>query len=400
MLVSANYKADVMIQHNEITLPSSFIETIDSLDENVTVEEIEKKIIKQALSIFKAKWGSIKYYYGNQFVSGATTVPEEFRLTPRKRGYAFKTVRNDEPHLLTENILRKAHPEAHPQLKSMMLAPLRLDASTVASVTMFDTKDRKPSKRITKKLQDFGAIYGRILKMAHKFAAEKKAVTNRDKFMSFAAHELKNPLQAIAGYNYLIKNSIQKNNKIDPEWLDKTSDEVGRMKSLIDELLDIKQSQDGEFIFSQESVPLQQLLKEVCDNFKVRNPKRQLVIDDKLTGTDVLLGDSVKLNQLFINLLNNAHKFTDPEKSIFLEATKNDSGFQIIIKDEGMGIPIEEQAYIFKEFYRGSNGDKKKGIGIGLFLVKAIVDGHNGSIKVESQLGKGSTFTVYFPSHQ
>lgn len=383
-----------MIKHGEITLPSSFIDIIESLDNDVPVDKIERKIIAQAVRIFNAKWGNIKYYYGNQFVSGATTVPVKYRLTPRKRGFVYKTVNNDEPYLMTEKMLRAAHPEAHTDLKSLMLAPLRLDSSTVASVAIYDTADREPSEAITKKLRDFGAIYGRVLKMAHKFAAEKKALTNRDTFMSFAAHELKNPLQAIAGYNYLIKNRMDKKKAINVEWPQKISGEIDRMNSLINELLDIKQSQDGEFTFSQTTISLKNLLGQVCDNFKVRHPKRSLKIDLDIPNESIIMGDEIKLNQVFINLLNNAHKFSKKSLAISLAAKDSGEFYQVSVTDEGMGIPIEEQSFIFKEFYRGTNGDKKKGIGIGLFLVKAIVDGHNGKIEVESELGKGSTFTV------
>jgi signal transduction histidine kinase len=389
-----------MHKTGKITLPSSFINILDELDENISVEDIEQRIIEHAVSMFDAKWGSIKYYYGNQFVSGYSSVPQNLRLKPRKRGFMFKTIEHNHPHLMTEKILREAHPEADPSLKSILLAPLRMDDTTVATVSLVDTKDRTLTKKDTQLLSDFGTVYGRLLKMAHAFAAENNAAKNRTNFMSFAAHELKNPLMAISSYAQLIKKNATKNNELKIEWLDKISTEVSRMTSLINELLDIKQSSNGDFTYKNEELSLKHLLSQVCENFRVRNAARELVVKYELADTATkIIGDEIKLTQVFINLLNNAHKFSEPNTSIILHIAEDDKNVSIAVIDQGMGIAVEEVPFIFNEFYRGTNGNKKKGIGIGLFLVKSIIDSHNGTIKVESRLGEGTTFTVILPKH-
>lgn len=386
-----------MIIKGIITLPSGFIDTVSALDKDATVEEIELKIINQAISVFNGTWGSIKYYYGNQFVDGSTLVPPKYRLTPRERGFVFKTVNNNEPHIITEKMLRQAHPESHPRLKSILLAPLPMDERTVASVAILCDKNKKKTARLIKKLKDFGTVYGPLLKMAHKFAAEKVALKNRDKFMSFAAHELKNPLMALAGYKHLLQKKAATNKTIQLELIEKMDAEITRMKSLIDDLLDIRHSQNGELNYQKNALSLKLLLKQVAEHFKIRNPQRQLIEEYHYTNNDTVLGDEIKLSQVFINLLTNADKFSEKNKEISISLIELPDSFKISVKDKGMGIPVEEQSYIFTEFYRGSNGEKRKGIGVGLYLVKSIIAGHKGRIEVESERGNGSTFTVYLP---
>lgn len=387
-----------MPKKTQITLPSSYVDIIDQMDQNVAIPDIEKKIINAAVDLLDAKWGSIKYYYGNQFVDGFSTVPPRFRLKPRKRGFSYKTIERNKPHLLNTKVIREAHPESNPQLKSIVVAPLRMDGNTTAIVSILDTKDRVLTEEDSKLLTDFGLAYGRALKMAHKFAAEKRAAVNREKFMSFAAHELKNPLMALLGYVQLIQRALDKKKVINVQWTEKMSGEVVRMKSLIDELLSVKKSEDGELSYAKEKISLRRLLKQVFDNFKVRNPNRPLKLKFKVSTTEAsILGDEIKLTQMFINLLNNAHKFSHEGSSITVTVTEASDCFEIAIMDKGIGIPIEEVPYIFKEFYRGKNGEHKKGLGVGLFLVHSIIQSHNGTIGVESVLGEGTTFTVKLP---
>lgn len=388
-----------MANKDKITLPSSFIDIIDDLNENVSIEEIEKKIIEQARAIFNVPWGSIKYYYGNQFVDGYSSVPDEYKIQPRKNGYMFKTVQRSQPYLITEDILRKVHPEAHKNIKTILLAPLRMDADTVASVSLVDLIEHRPTTETMKMLEDFGMVYGRVLRMAHKFAAEKRASTNREKFMSFAAHELKNPLMTLSSYNHIIKKTLDNKGKIQAEWLEKMANEINRMKSLINELLDVKMSQEGELQYTKEKVKIKDLIRQVCDNFRITHPTRQLLIRYQIEDSDTILGDEIKLSQVFINLLSNAQKFSDEASKINVIVKKTDSFYEIFIEDKGMGISADEVPYIFNEFYRGTNGEKEKGIGIGLYLVKSIINSHHGKIRVESELGKGTNFKVYLPNN-
>lgn len=400
MVISLGYCL-VMPKKTQITLPSSYVDIIDQMDQNISIPDIEEKIIADAIDLFEAKWGSIKYYYGHQFVNGVTTVPPRFRIKPRKRGFSYKTIERNKPHLMNSKTIREAHPESNPQLKSIVLAPLRMDENTTAIVSLLDTKDRELSDCDNKLLTDFGIAYGRALNMAHKFAAEKRAAVNREKFMSFAAHEIKNPLMALSGYVQLIQRSMAKKKPVNEKWLDKMSDEVVRMKSLIEELLSVKHSQGGELSYAKEKISLRQLLDQVCDNFKVRNPSRTLKMRFKTLDKEMfIIGDEIKLTQVFINLLNNAHKFSEAGLDIKITISETDDYFEIAIKDQGIGIAVEEVPYIFNEFYRGTNGEAKAGLGVGLFLVHSIVKSHNGTIGVESVLGEGTTITVKLPKTQ
>jgi signal transduction histidine kinase len=261
-----------------------------------------------------------------------------------------------------------------------------------------DNKDRTLSEEEIQLLDDFGTVYGRVLSMAHRFAAEKKASTNRDTFMSFASHEIKNPLMALTSYIQLLQRSLEKKSEVKTEWVSKMADEAARMKSLINELLNVRHPQGGTLTYNKTEMSLRELLTQVIDHFKVRYPKRKLRITYEVTDEKLhILGDQVKLSQVFINLLNNAHKFSDATSIINITVSQRESLYIVTVADKGIGISADELPFIFKEFYRGSNGENKKGRGVGLFLVKSILENHNGSIAVQSTLGKGTTFSITLP---
>lgn len=388
-----------MAKNTYVTLPSDFIDIIDYLGDSVSIAEIEEKIIKHALTFTGAKWGSIKYYYGSQFVSGFSSVPLKYRLTPRKRGFMYKTFSHNVPHLMTEKVLREAHPESHTRLKSILIIPLRMDRYTLATISLLDTRNRSLRSYNMELLNDFSTVYGRVLNMAHRFVAEKKAVDTRDKMMSFTAHEIKNPLMALSSYLQIIQTSIDKRAPIKKEWLQKMRDEVVRIKSLSNEFLSIRHSDRADLTYNFSTLSVRNLIEQVCENFRVRHPQRKIVVSYSIDSSDdiTIMGDEGKLVQVLINLLNNAHKFSDTNDDVDMTVTSTSSTMKIKVKDRGIGIPADELPFVFKEYYRGSNGEHKKGIGVGLFLVRSIIESHKGKVTVKSVLGKGTTFSIMIP---
>jgi signal transduction histidine kinase len=150
-----------------------------------------------------------------------------------------------------------------------------------------------------------------------------------------------------------------------------------------------------------EKVPLRLdlLIQDICSFFEVLAEQRQITLTINSMREIMVLGDKIRLQQLFSNLIDNAIKFTPERGGIWVTLERDNGVVQVSIKDNGIGIPKEEQEKIFKRFYRVDKSRSKEtgGVGLGLSIVERIVQAHQGKIEVNSQLNQGSTFTVYLP---
>lgn len=223
----------------------------------------------------------------------------------------------------------------------------------------------------------------------------------KTEFLSTAAHELRTPLANIFGYTeLLIKTQFDHDRQA--EVLNIIYNQSKRLSTIIDELLDLAriEARAGD-AFNYGYYSLTELLIEVISEFDNELQKYQFewrIHSDKTR----IYCDAEKIEQVIENLLANAIKYTPEDKliSLHLEARKdqNREGFLITIKDEGIGMSEHDLANVFERFYRGDNSGHKPGTGLGMSIVKEIVEHHSGSINIESQLNKGSTFTVWLPA--
>lgn len=140
------------------------------------------------------------------------------------------------------------------------------------------------------------------------------------------------------------------------------------------------------------------LIKELCHLFQVLADQKEIVLETGTLEEVKVVGDKVRLQQLFTNLIDNAIKYTS-KGSIHVTVEKNKDSALVQIRDTGTGIPKEEQEKIFKRFYRVDKSRSKEtgGVGLGLSIAEWIVHAHHGRIEVESEFNQGSTFTVYLP---
>ena len=140
------------------------------------------------------------------------------------------------------------------------------------------------------------------------------------------------------------------------------------------------------------------IIKKVIDSQKVHSSKHDLILEF-IGGSDVVMGDGEKLEQALINIVHNAIKYSPEGGEIRIAVFEKEGLVNIEIKDEGLGIPPEAMDKLFEKFYRVNHSDRRSigGTGLGLAIVKEILNDHNGEIKVESEFGKGSTFTVSLP---
>ncbi|MGE4296325.1 MAG: PAS domain S-box protein [Campylobacterales bacterium] len=224
----------------------------------------------------------------------------------------------------------------------------------------------------------------------------KKALHAEKQFIASMSHEIRTPLNSIMGYLDLLKTSALDENGRD--FLRKADVSAQHLFSLINDILDISKIEAGQLDLSPAPLDLDELLLEcgVIVSSRV-NPKVTLNIEPPRLAFN-LLGDAMRIKQIFVNLLGNAAKFTAQGFiRLKLERHELQAGGQIalefVIEDTGIGIAREQQAEIFKPFRR-AHGGRYEGTGLGLYLSRALAERMGGTIRVESQVGHGSRFTV------
>lgn len=214
-------------------------------------------------------------------------------------------------------------------------------------------------------------------------------------FMMAVTHELKTPI-AVARLNL---ETMQKYN-LDPEkqkrLLRTTLDETGRLNFLTNNILIASQMEGTGYQSSKEELDLSALLKDCLQDFRNRFPDR-VFIEEVEDDTD-LKGDSLLLQMMINNLLENAIKYSPVKSPITATLKKYRSGIELQVMDEGPGIPDEEKKKIFTKFYRVGNEStrKAKGTGLGLYLCRKIAADHNADISVTNHLPQGSKFVIVF----
>ena len=225
-----------------------------------------------------------------------------------------------------------------------------------------------------------------------KLYAEINALNGKkDQFISFASHELKTPLTTIKGYLELATVS-----PIAPaEVYAKIKKQVGRLEGIVADLLDISKIQAGKMDLEFQKTSFFGLIKESVESVDTS----QHVLQAEHPPEDIMLtADRHKIIQVFVNLLSNAIKYSPAHSTITITALVLGDQAEITISDQGIGISEEHLGNIFNQFYRVSAGNANtKGMGLGLFISKEIVEAHSGKIWAESEPGKGSSFHVLLP---
>ncbi|MBV9791412.1 MAG: PAS domain-containing sensor histidine kinase [Chloroflexi bacterium] len=241
--------------------------------------------------------------------------------------------------------------------------------------------------------------YERELQQARKKAEE--ALDLRNQFLSLAAHELKTPLTSIMGHIELFQRRTGKEhslNERDERALRTIAEQAQRLNKMIASLLDISRIETGQLAVEQVPIDLCALVNQVVDEVQSTLAGRQIELLCPIQPL-IIQGDELRLRQVFQNLIQNALKYSHPDVSIAVAIRQEQAEALIEVRDRGIGIPQTAVPQLFNRFYRADNVDQENvsGLGIGLYVVKEIVELHSGSVTVTSTEGEGSTFTVCLP---
>jgi len=230
----------------------------------------------------------------------------------------------------------------------------------------------------------------------------KKVSKRKTDFISSVSHELRTPLTSIKGYaSILLAGKLGKLEPQAQERLDKINRHSDELVHLVNDLLDISRIEAGKMIMKQEQQNLKNIAGQAVDllSGQLKEKLIELTLDIPADADRVFV-DQSQIERVFINIIGNAIKFTPQKGKITIRARKVDNAAQVDIADTGCGIPPEAQEAIFEEFYRVDNpiNQQVRGTGLGLTLVKYIIEAHKGKIWVKSGPGQGSTFSFILPS--
>jgi signal transduction histidine kinase/putative methionine-R-sulfoxide reductase with GAF domain len=292
--------------------------------------------------------------------------------------------------------------------QSLLAVPLLLEQKIMGALTIYRRETGTFAPAVVNLLQTFATQSVLAIQNARLFREiEEKSrqieAANRHKseFLANMSHELRTPLNAIIGFSEVLQEKLF--GELNEKQAEYTSDILTsgqHLLSLINEILDLSKVEAGRMELELASFDLPLAIDNARTFVRERAVKHGITLDiDVDDRLGEYLGDERKIKQILLNLLSNAVKFTPEGGRISISANKTENGAEISVSDTGIGIAPEDQPKIFEEFRQvGSDSTHKiEGTGLGLTLAKKFVELHGGRIWVESEVGKGSTFTFTLP---
>ncbi|GHO63397.1 hypothetical protein KSC_022890 [Ktedonobacter sp. SOSP1-52] len=230
-------------------------------------------------------------------------------------------------------------------------------------------------------------------------SAHKELEQRKDHFLGMASHELKTPITSLKLQTQLLRKQLAKQDLHNAERaLSRMESQLNTVIRLVGELLDLSKIQAGKLEYAQETVNLGDVLQEVVEIVQQTQTTHTIVVD-RAGHPPFLVGDKARLGQVLLNLISNAIKYSPGADRVEVDIKTSEEAVTLNVRDHGIGIPREQREKIFERFYRAVAPHQRAfpGLGMGLYIVSEIVKHHRGTITVESERGKGSTFHVTLP---
>jgi two-component system phosphate regulon sensor histidine kinase PhoR len=230
--------------------------------------------------------------------------------------------------------------------------------------------------------------------------AERELMRLKEEFVASISHELRTPLASIKGFAELLRKGKAVDQAVQQEFLTRMIHEVDRLMALVNDLLDMSRMESGRLELTLGDVDLAEVIGETFTTLGTLADQKGISLESALSEKPLIVrADRLRLEQVLINLVGNAIKFTDGPKPVRVTAEAGDDTVTVKVIDQGPGIPEEEIPRLFDKFYQVTSSAKRaaKGTGLGLYICRLIVEAHGGHIGVTTELGKGSTFYFTVP---
>ncbi|HTI70597.1 MAG TPA: HAMP domain-containing sensor histidine kinase [Candidatus Limnocylindria bacterium] len=270
-------------------------------------------------------------------------------------------------------------------------SPIRQMVGTARKIVATGQLDeRVPAPKTSNELAELALLFNSVLdKNQALLKAMRESLDN-------AAHDLRTPLTRLRGTADLALQPGTSEAQTHEALVD-CVEESERVISILNTLMDVTEAESGMMKLQRTPVDLNAVVAEVADLYEFVAEERQITVVQKLAPECLCQADRNRLRQVVANLADNAIKYT-PEKGTVTLSTSQGSGYcEIIVSDNGMGIPADEQPKIWQRLYRGDKSRTQRGLGLGLSLVKAVIEAHGGQVSVKSEPGQGSEFRVRLP---
>ena len=275
-------------------------------------------------------------------------------------------------------------------LANRTLAPIRDLIATVNSIGRGSMAARVPTRETGDELDELASLFNSMLeRISLLIQGMRDALDN-------VAHDLRTPLtRAKAVVETALQSNLGKQGL--REALMDIAEENDRIRTTLNTLMDISEAETGTMHLTLERVDLAGLIEESAEVYEyLAQEKGIILVSDSSPGL-YAVADAGRVRQVMANLLDNALKYSKPGGQVFVTGWNEGGSVQVMVRDEGEGIPVEDIPRIFERLYRGDKSRTHRGLGLGLSLVKAVLMAHGGDIRVKSAVGKGSEFVFSLP---
>lgn len=313
-----------------------------------------------------------------------------------------------EPHIIgTGRDITGRRKDGHEFPLRLAVSEVKLDEGTIYTGILHDVSAIKEAQQ---KVEDLNrelearvlnrtaALREREAELNRALGKERELNELKSRFLSMASHEFKTPLSTVLSSAELIELYEQTEQQPKRErHINRIKDAVSQLTEVLDDFLSLSQLEQGKIESKPKLIDLRAMVSTSVEMSEGQLKAGQQVVLELAEEPRRVVNDPKLLRHVLVNLISNAAKYSPPGMEVTVKTGQVEREFYISVIDRGIGIPAEDQAYLFDRFFRARNVENVKGTGLGLNIVDHYVQLMEGRIEFDSKLGKGSTFTVYLP---
>ena len=303
------------------------------------------------------------------------------------------------PNLAVDGRLPRSALANQVGLHATLIVPVRSGTTNLGVLAFFGEDIEDPAEILMSVLTGIAAQLGQYLERRRAEELEIELARTKEHFIAVITHELRNPLAAVVGNAHLMLDDADVLPPDHRDSIEVIGRNAERMAGLIDDLLDHRQLESGQFALHLEPVDLRAVLQDAIDEIQAAADAKRLTIIADSPPDATVSGDPTRLRQIADNLIGNAVKYTPHGGRITIAVATEDDHLTCTITDTGIGIPPAERHRMFTPFYRATTAvaSDRPGTGLGLAVTKALIEHHHGTIDYTSDGAHGTSFTVTLP---